>query len=333
MNLYIILFIIGLLIILGAYISVKSQFEHFANAYEYKNTEYKVSYPDKNEIKDKICSNNYFKFFKLLDSQARNFKFTFEDFKNVYDSSIKEITQQEQKGFELFYNDIVQTIPSEFRHQLLPFNLKMVKLVGVENGFPHTHSDLIIFDQPFYTTLSNYQPGELKENQNMSNAKTLIHEILHTKQRTDITFYDKLFHQWGFQSLSYDYLSGMVSKSIVSRIRLNPDELPDYRFWVWRNQVIPMVIYNGFNISSIANVKTIGVKWLNNEESMDDYKPIEKFTNYNSFFAIRNNAYHPNEILAEYQSIYFTEIIGDSVSSEILNSEGYKLYKQFMKTF
>ena len=67
MNLYIILFIIGLLIILGAYISVKSQFEHFANAYEYKNTEYKVSYPDKNEIKDKICSNNYFKFFKLLE--------------------------------------------------------------------------------------------------------------------------------------------------------------------------------------------------------------------------------------------------------------------------
>ena len=331
MNLYIILFIIGLVIIVGAYISVKSQFEHFANAYEFKDTEYKVSYPDKNEIKDKICSNNYFKFFKLLDSQARNFKFTFEDFKNVYDSSIKEITKQEKKGFELFYKDIVQKIPSEHRHQLLPFNIKMVKLVGVENGFPHTHSDLIIFDQSFYSTLENYQEGDLK--QNMSYAKTLIHEILHTKQREEITFYDKLFNQWGFQSISYNYLSGMVSKSIVSRIRLNPDELPDYRFWVWRNQVIPMVIYNGFNVSSIGNVLTIGVKWLNDDQFMSDYKPLDKFDNYNTYFSIKNNAYHPNEILAEYQSIYFTELIGETISSEILNSEGYKLYKQFMKTF
>jgi hypothetical protein len=331
MNIYIILFIIGLLIIIGAYISVKSQFEHFSNAYEFKDAEYKISYPDKNEINDKICSNNYFKFFKLLDAQARNFKFTFEEFKNVYNSSITEITSQERKGFELFYNDIVEKIPYQYRHQLLPFNIKMVKLVGVENGFPHTHSDLIIFNNDFYSTLANYQQGELK--QNMSSAKTLIHEILHIKQRADITFYDKLFYQWGFQSLSYDYLSGMVSKSIVSRIRLNPDELPDYRFWVWKNLLIPMVIYNGFNVSSIGNVSTVGVKWLNDEQLMDDYKPIEKFENYNTFFGIKNNAYHPNEILAEYQSIYFTEIIGESVPKDVMNSEGYKLYKQFMKTF
>jgi hypothetical protein len=331
MNLYIILFIIGLVIIIGAYISVKSQFEHFANAYEFKDTEYKVSYPDKNEIKDKICSNNYFKFFKLLDSQARKMKFTFEDFQNVYNSSIKEITQQERKGFELFYKDIVEKIPSEHRHQLLSFNLKMVKLVGVENGFPHTHSDLIIFDQSFYSTLSNYQEGDLK--QNMSNAKTLIHEILHTKQREQITFYDTLFNQWGFQSISYNYLSGMVSKSIVSRIRLNPDELPDYRFWVWKNQLIPMAIYNGFDVSSISNVLNIGVKWLNDDQLMSDYKPLNNFDNYNTFFGIKNNVYHPNEILAEYQSIYFIEIIGESVSKDILESYGYKLYKEFMKTF
>jgi hypothetical protein len=95
-------------------------------------------------------------------------------------------------------------------------------------------------------------------------ANTLIHEIVHIKQRQNPVIYDDLYRQWGFQSISLQYLKNNLQDSITSRIRLNPDELPHYRFWVWKNQVLPLVIYSSFDVSNINQINYIGIDWNSN---------------------------------------------------------------------
>jgi hypothetical protein len=319
-KIYVTFLIIGMLIVLLAYFTIDANIEKFS-------IQYQVLYPDYDETRKNLASKEYFSFFKLLDAQARGIKLNYDDFNQKYESSIIEISDNEKKIFTKFYSDIVESIPIKKRHHLLIPNIKIVKFSGVENDFPHTHYDIIFLNKSFFDDLGNYQ--SLKNKIHISRAKTLIHEILHIKQRQNPTLYDSLFNQWGFQSISLEYMKEKISKNVLSRIRINPDELPDYRFWVWKQKIIPLVIYSSFKVSSINDVNQIAIDWNN----PDKYNKLENNTEYNDYFRININNYHPNEILAEYQATYFLEIYSESdgydVSDHLLKSEGYRIFKQF----
>jgi hypothetical protein len=148
--------------------------------------------------------------------------------------------------------------------------------------------------------------------------------MVHVKQREFSTRFDDLYRKWGFQSVSYQYLNTNISTDIVSRIRLNPDELPHYRFWVWKNKVMPLIIYTSNDITNINQVKHIGIDW-NDKTKTDD---ISTWKDYIDYFGIDKNNYHPIEILAEYQANLYKEILG--IESKVKNSsEGFKIYKQY----
>jgi hypothetical protein len=53
---------------------------------------------------------------------------------------------------------------------------------------------------------------------------------------------------------------------------------------------------------------------------------LEDMEEYMGYFGIGNNNYHPIEILAEYQSQFYLELIGKKEKNK---SEGYILYKKY----
>jgi hypothetical protein len=285
-----------------------------------------VLYPDYDETKKVLASKEYFSFFKLLDAQSRGIKLTYDDFQQKYESSIIELTDNEKKIFTKFYSDIVESIPIKKRHHLLIPNIKVVKFSGIENDFPHTHSDIIFLNKDFFNELNNYD--SLQNKNHLSKSKTLIHEILHIKQRQNPTLYDSLFNQWGFQSISLEYMKQKISNDILSRIRINPDELPDYRFWVWKQKTIPLVVYSSLKVTNINDVKYLAIDW----NKPDNQNSLQNDSEYNEYFKINVNNYHPNEILAEYYSIYYLEITSQNDNNiNMINSKGYEIFKQFQK--
>jgi hypothetical protein len=323
MNLYLIFLLIGTILVLFVYFRIDQDIEKFQDMNG--KEKFTITYPELSEIKSKVASKEYFSFFKLLDSQTRGFNFDYNSFKDSYEPRLIDFNQEDKINFDKFYSDVVESIPLKKRHVFLRPQLKIAKGNMLENGYPHTHSDIIVFDNAYYNQLKNYQDLSTVK----YNAKVLIHEIVHIKQRDDPTFYDNLYKEWGFQSMSYQYLEKNVPTNIVSRIRVNPDELPHYRFWVWKNKVIPLVIYSSFEVSKINQIEFIGCEW-NGKENITNYSYLEDYDDFIDFFGITNNHYHPNEILAEYQSIYYTELQGEKVDDDIINSDGYKIYKKFV---
>ena len=335
MSLYLIFILIGTLIVLFQVFLVyyqskntyntlsKFQIENFEN-----ETNYNLLFPGVDEIKNKIGSEQYFNFFKELDAKARGFSFSFEDFKKTYHSSVMSIEENDKNNFTNFYTDIIKSIPGEKQSKLLIPNIKIAKVQNIENSYPHTHQDIIVFDKSYFKDLENYNSNlnSLKNYQDQAN--TLIHEIVHIKQRQNPVFYDDLYRQFGFQSISLQYLKNNLQDTITSRIRLNPDELPHYRFWVWKNQVLPLVIYSSFDVSNINQVNYIGIDWNNKLKK----KQLSDWTEYNDFFGISQNNYHPIEILAEYYSIYYQELIDKKNNSTNTNtSQGYNIFKNYIK--
>lgn len=285
---------------------------------------YKLEFPSIEELKEKIASLEYFNFFKETDSKARRISHKYDAFFNTYSNAIMPFTQSDKTNFTNFYNDIIESIPRKHRPLLLPTKLKIAKVQGIENTFPHTHEDVVVFDKSYFEQLEGYSKEKKDDSIYTKMASTLIHEIVHVKQRESETKFDTLYREWGFQSVSNQYLKSNLSSEIVSRIRINPDELPYYRFWVWKNQVLPLVIYESNDIDNINQVMYVAIDWKTKKQ-----KYLEDMEEYMGYFGIGNNNYHPIEILAEYQSQFYLELIGLGKNKNKNKSEGYMLYKKY----
>ncbi len=321
--LYLVLFTILCLLIIYYYPTKIYGIENFED-YDMitDKSHYKLEFPSIDELKEKIASLEYFNFFKETDSKARKINHKYDDFFKTYSSSIMPFTELDKTNFTKFYNNIIESIPRRHRPLLLPKTLKVAKVQGIENTFPHTHADVVVFDKSYFEQLEGYSTTKKDDSTYTKMASTLIHEIVHVKQRESETKFDPLYREWGFQSVSNQYLKNNLSSEIVSRIRINPDELPYYRFWVWKNQVLPLVIYESNDVTNINQVMYISIDWKTKKQ-----KYLEDMEEYMEYFGIGNNNYHPIEILAEYQSQFYLELIG--IGKNKKKSEGYKLYKKY----
>jgi hypothetical protein len=285
---------------------------------------YQVIYPEPSEIEKVITSRDYFKLFKELDFQVRDCPPVTSYCQKKYSRLSGPPTLNEQSQFTLFYQDLVESIPENYRKHFLRSIIKVAKTNGIESTFPHTHGDIIFLDQKFFQKILTYRKGNIKIY--ISEATTIIHEITHLLQRDQPQAYDNLYNQWKFQSLSYQYLNCEFPHHIIQRIRLNPDELPHYRFWVWNSKILPLVLYESSKATRVSDVLYIGVRWDKPHDKIraeTDY--LDRFTDYQDYFGITNNHYHPLEIHAEYQAIKYLEILDGFVS---LTSPGYLEYKK-----
>jgi hypothetical protein len=319
--------IIGIIIVIILYFILPEKtplvYENFTST---SDSIYKVIYPEPAEIEKVITSESYFKLFKELDFQVRDCPPVKSYCQKKYSRLSGSPTTDEQSKFTIFYQDIIENIPQQYRHHLLKPIIKIAKTYGIENKFPHTHSDIIFLDEMFFQRILSYQKGNIK--MYLSDASTIIHEITHLLQREQPQKYDALYNSWKFQSLSYQHLNCNFPHHIIQRIRLNPDELPHYRFWVWDNKILPLVLYESSKAKNVNDVVYIGVRWDKPHDKIKaetDY--LDRFSDYQDYFGITNNHYHPLEIQAEYQAVKFLEFIDQSIS---LKSPGYLQYKKFL---
>ena len=311
--------IVGIIIVIILYFILPDTKEGFQSL---EQVPYQVLYPNLEEIQRVITSKSYFKLFKDLDFKVRDCPPVISYCQKKYHYNVSPLTYKEQEKFDIFYKDIIEIIPKNQRKNLLRSQIKMAKTRNLENKFPHTHQDMIFFDESYYKKLLSYEKGKLKEFDN--EASTLIHEITHLKQRDTPQGYDSLYRQWGFQPISYQYMVLNFPDHIIRRIRLNPDELPHYRFWVWKNKIIPLVLYESSRSYQISDVIYIGLKWDEKHDQVRaEYDPLDEFSDYEKYFGISNNHYHPLEIHAEYQSLLFLEILDNLKSAR---SPGYLDY-------
>jgi hypothetical protein len=203
----------------------------------------------------------------------------------------------------------------------------------LEMGMPHTHTNVIIFGSGWF---------------NNPSWKTFIHECVHTDQRIGVgmTLYKKLYTMWGFEYYDIKKIKGM--EGIVTRNRHNPDAIDCN--WVWNcpidgNTYWIGAVFDSITPESLGDVSYIGIKLEKDSNGSNlyyngsDMRQLYNWKVFNDYFVINSNEYHPNEIVAEYMSIYF--MINDSildsnsssrVSSNVIklnNSKGFKIFKEW----
>jgi len=194
----------------------------------------------------------------------------------------------------------------------------------LEMQMPHTHSNVIIFNTRWFNSLS---------------WGTFIHECVHIDQRIGlgISKYEELYYNWGF--IKYNIINVKGMNDIVMKNRLNPDAVDCN--WLWKckedNNVYWIgAVFNSITPYNLGDASYIGLKLytgINGEYyyNGNEGKNLNNWKEYQNYFGIFNNHYHPNEIIAEYISIHLNN---KSYLSQInTNLEQKKGYQTFIKWF
>lgn len=184
----------------------------------------------------------------------------------------------------------------------------------LEMGMPHTHSNVIIFSDSMF---SNF------------NWSTFIHECVHIDQRKYIYKYYELYNKWGFIYTNISIIKGI--DSIITKNRLNPDAIDCN--WLWNcpldnNYYWIGAIFNSITPSTLDDVSYISLKIEKDNQGNyyyngSDYKYLNTWNEFQTYFSISNNQYHPNEIIAEYMSIYFEDKLNNI---KLKNITGYTIF-------
>tara|TARA_B100000029_G_scaffold476323_1_gene520365 strand:- start:287 stop:814 length:528 start_codon:yes stop_codon:yes gene_type:complete len=142
-------------------------------------------------------------------------------------------------------------------------------------------------------------------------------------------------------------------------VRANPDGLEMMWVWdhpeatnpIWVNAVFDIIDNESYRKNKLRKVRYIAlplnrqIKKINKDKNgkktiiykhkkykviVEKGQPkvinIEDASEFNHFFRITNNNYHPNEITAEYFRIYILNLIGKYNNQHIMDGEGMKSF-------
>lgn len=254
-----------------------------------------------------------------------------------YMESLVSITQKEKINTNLLVNYMISKIKDIGLQNFLILNIRTCKLakgnMWLEFNMPHTHSNIIILPQRWYTEIESLNISTL-----LNESSTLIHELVHTNQRENMSPYLDIYDKWGF--IKAEYIDNMDHIRLLNRH--NPDGLE--MMWVWFDKLekkyywigtlfkserpsdLTDVNYLAFPLTLIGN--NIGGKF--SFKCQDNATPLrlEQFTNFLNYFKIVNNHYHPNEIIASYMEIYYKKSIG---KGQHLTCPGYETFLKNIK--
>tara|TARA_B100001057_G_C22776452_1_gene921787 strand:+ start:347 stop:1327 length:981 start_codon:yes stop_codon:yes gene_type:complete len=230
-----------------------------------------------------------------------------KDIYKFYCDNLLSFTSLDKKLIKWVVEGMRKKIPKKFRFILL--NLRFAKYRNfIENGFPHTHKDVIFISESFINEILGFY-----NNNNLVGAiegpgATMIHEAVHISQRKYPNEYLDLYENyWKFAKVDEIYNNEYLKK----KIRFNPDG-PDTN-WVFNmkgKHIYILSIYRE-NATDIGQVDYVGIlleKENNKYIVPNGVKPkslteIDEFTYF--FENLWGNHYHPNEISAELLSIFY----------------------------
>ena len=195
------------------------------------------------------------------------------DILKKYNDSIVKPNNNQKKICYKIINSICNKINSKYINE--PWNIALFK--NIENGFPHTHNQLILFP------VDNI---ELSEDTKI----TFLHEKIHNIQKKYPHIFNKLYEDyWGFTRCN--------DIEIPFKCRTNPDT-PNLN-WAFQDHIL-LVKYND-NPRNLNDVKYVGYNIKT--KNVVELKKWKKFVDY---FGNGNiNYYHPDEISATMISNYY----------------------------
>ena len=213
------------------------------------------------------------------------------------------------------------------KHLLFIFkDIKFAKFKNnIENGYPHTRSDIIFVTENFITNILEYYNNNDIVGAIRDIGSVIIHECIHVWQRKEPkNFVDLYTNYWNFIKVNHIH----NSKYLESIKRYNPDGVDtNWLFNINGKYIYILSIYTD-EARNIGNVVFIGI-YL--EKSGKNYiipanakrHDLQSIKEYTSFFKhLYGNHYHPNEISAELMSIYYLKIM--KISHKNYTNIGYK---------
>jgi hypothetical protein len=132
---------IGIIIVIILYFILPDQnIEGFISDKDKLNDnemKYNVIYPELDEIEKVVTSEDYFKLFKELDFQVRECPPVISYCRKKYSRLSSPLTLDERAKFTLFYQDIIKSIPENYRRHFLRPIIKVAKTSGLELSLIH----------------------------------------------------------------------------------------------------------------------------------------------------------------------------------------------------
>ena len=254
-----IIFIIILLIIIVSFFIIKYYIKdhgHFVSKYYMKHIIKISPFFSKMTITDLIARN--------IDSK--------EHYKNLYIKSLIHFTNNQKNIIDSLIKSIDPILINFKNISSIPWKITKID-VNIENGYPHTIEDVIVFNDNFFTL--NQEQQKL----------LLLHEKIHIYQRKfPIETHEFIMNILGFQIKNRN-------KNFNMMVRNNPD-LNDLTYG--KDNYYILQIYNNFNPKSLADSKIIKVNEKNNEISNLTQNDLNIELND------KTQLEHPYEIMASY---------------------------------
>jgi hypothetical protein len=193
-----------------------------------------IEFVSKNEIIEVLNKINYFNRFNKIDYKVRDCI----DKKNCIDKYINNIQNftNNQQTYLKYICNLVDELLSDYtlfkniKWRFGKFNK------NIENGFPHTHLDIIFLSNNFFENYALAQADAVRQN-----ITTLLHEKIHIYQR----LYEKESINF-YNSLGFNYYKCICNYNMFHRT--NPDDNGNH------------YVYNGYLVRSqyFSNAKSLG---------------------------------------------------------------------------
>lgn len=326
----------------------KNNIESFTN--NNNNVNNSITYPELDLDQIKFIEPKDTHFFKnsyylssmnQINVNARNFMNKNQCYKN-YQNAFQIITEKERRLIKLYIKSLMNEIyklhldtPQQthfinyynyLKFWLLTSNIQFAKQQNwLESNMPHTHNTTIVFPHSLFINPKD---------------SILLHELTHIHQRKQINDFENLYHDWGFFK-HHKPIKGLENKVLLSRH--NPDGLE--LNWLWKcpidkeNKIYWITAeFNNLDEPNLTNVSYLA--YPVDTDSRQNYYYLNKtpihltsLSNFNSYFGITNNHYHPNEISAQYAEYYLEDIkVNRNNKTTKRDYPAYYIYLDWMNT-
>lgn len=256
--------------------------------------------------------------------------------KNIYKfycDNLVDFTEQEKKMLTWCVDSMKDFIKNANLKIDLLFIFRGIKFAKfedfVDNGYPHTNSDIIFLTGSFVNRLYTYYNTNDIKNMIINVGSIIIHECIHIWQRKEPKKFMRLYKKyWHFSNPDKIYNIKLLEKIR----RFNPDgKQINWVLNLNKKHILLASIYND-NAKNIGDVRYVGVfldkqndhySINEDEQSIKNLKKLSDIHEFNSFFKyLYGNHYHPNELSAELLSIYYLKTL--KLSHKKFTNTAYK---------
>jgi hypothetical protein len=248
---------------------------------------------------------------------------------NKYLDAFDDITAKERTIITIFILDLLDTI-KERNSAYYKYLLNWIRKISIakakpwlESGMPHTLENTIIMDADWFINPRN---------------TTFIHEITHVNQRQVPFEFEDLYKDLGYMDYSQGIENIKGMESVIALNRNNPDGMSPN--WLWYDKSSKTywwigAVFQNITPSRLTDVSNVALKLESGSDGTFYYlkqQPtlLDSLGEFNLFFGINPNNYHPNEMTAKFSEWYLEYILGKS-GSKYERLEGFKIYKKYFE--